>query len=229
MSNTSYIFVAGASRGVGREIAKYLTARNIKVKALLRTEIAAKELEAIGVEPVLGDALQVNDVEQAISKNEPIQAIISTIGGLPTDDIKPDFIGNKNLIDMAIKAGVQKFILVTSIGTGNSVDAMPPQALAALKPVLIEKEKAEAYLINSGINYTIIRPGGLKSEPATGNGILTLDTRIVGSIHRADVAELVCRCLNSTNANSQVLSALDRNMIYPGLPEFIEFNLGNGY
>jgi uncharacterized protein YbjT (DUF2867 family) len=227
MSTTSYIFVAGASRGVGQEIAKYLTAHNMKVKALLRTETAAKELVAMGVHPVLGDALKVDDVEKAVLGHEPIQTVISTLGGLPTDGIKPDFIGNKNLIDAAVKAKVQKFILVTSIGCGDSVSALPPQALEALKPVLIEKEKAEQHLINSRINYTIIRPGGLKSEPATGNGILTTDPRIVGTIHRADVADLVCRCLNSTNTNNQILSALDKNMIYPGLPEFIEFDLGN--
>lgn len=226
MSNTSYIFVAGASRGVGQEIAKFLTAQDIKVKALLRTEVAAKELEAVGIKPVLGDALKVDDVERAILGDEPIQAVITTLGGLPTDGVKPDFIGNKNLIDAAIKAKVQRFILVTSIGCGDSVGALPPQALETLKPVLIEKEKAEQYLINSGLNYTIVRPGGLKSEPATGNGILTASTQIVGSIHRADVAELVCRCLNSAHANNQVLSALDKNMIYPGLPEYTEFNLG---
>ncbi|WP_353930488.1 SDR family oxidoreductase [Okeanomitos corallinicola TIOX110] len=226
MSNTSYIFVAGASRGVGQEIAKFLTAQDIKVKALLRTEVAAKDLESLGIKPVLGDALKVDDVEKAILGDEPIQAVITTLGGLPTDGVKPDFIGNKNLIDAAVKAKVQRFILVTSIGCGDSVGALPPQALETLKPVLIEKEKAEQYLINSGLNYTIIRPGGLKSEPATGNGILTTNTQIVGSIHRADVAELVCRCLNSVNANNQVLSALDKNMIYPGLPEYVEFNLG---
>jgi nucleoside-diphosphate-sugar epimerase len=227
MSNTSYIFVAGASRGVGQETAKYLIAQDMKVKALLRTEVAAKGLEATGVMTVIGDALNVDNVEREILGNEAIQAVISTLGGLPTNDVKPDFIGNKNLIDAAVKAEVQKFILVTSIGAGDSVVAIPPQALEALKPVLILKEQAEQYLMNSGLNYTIIRPGGLKSEPATGNGILTADPRIVGSIHRADVAQLVCRCLNSTNANHQVLSALDKNMIYPGLPEFIEFDLGN--
>lgn len=226
MSSTSYIFVAGASRGVGQEIAKYLTAQQIQVKALLRTEVAAKELEAMGVHPILGDALNVDDVERAILGDEPIQAVISTLGGLPTDDVKPDYIGNKNLIDAAVKAGVQRFILVTSIGSGDSAISMPPQALATLKPVLILKEQAEQYLINSGLNYTIIRPGGLKSEPATNHGLLTEDPRIVGSIHRADVAQLVCRCLNSDHANHKVLSALDRNMIYPGLPECVEFSLG---
>ncbi|MEA5617587.1 SDR family oxidoreductase [Cronbergia sp. UHCC 0137] len=226
MTNTSYIFLVGASRGVGLEIAKYLTTQQLKVKALLRTEVAAAELKTMGVDVVIGDALNVEDVENSILKDEPIHTVISTLGGLPTNEVKPDYLGNKNLIDAAVKAGVQKFILVTSIGTGNSAGAMPPQALAALQPVLIEKEKAEQYLIASGLNYTIIRPGGLKSEPATDNGILTEDPRIVGSIHRADVAQLVCRCLNSSQANYKVLSAIDRNMIYPGLPEFVEFSLG---
>ncbi|MFO5491879.1 MAG: SDR family oxidoreductase [Cuspidothrix sp.] len=225
MSTTSYIFLAGASRGVGKEIAKYLIEKQIPVKALLRTEAAAVELKTMGIYPVLGDALNLTDVEQGILGNEPIQAVISTLGSLPTDNIKPDYIGNKNLIDAAVKAGVQKFILVTSIGSGNSVIAMPPQALEALKPVLIEKEKAEQYLISSGLNYTIIRPGGLKSEPATNNGIITENPHIVGSIHRADVAELVCRCLNSPNTNNKIFSAIDRNMVYPGLPDFVEFNL----
>jgi uncharacterized protein YbjT (DUF2867 family) len=225
MSITSYIFLAGASRGVGQEIAKYLTAQEIQVKALVRTETAAVELKAMGIHPVLGDALNAADVEQGMLGNEPIQAVISTLGGLPTDNIKPDYIGNKNLIDAAVKAGVKKFILVTSIGSGDSVGALPPQALAALKPVLIEKEKAEQYLISSGLNYTIIRPGGLKSEPATNNGILTENPQIVGTIHRADVAALVCRCLNSPNSDQKILSAIDRNMVYPGLPEFVEFNL----
>ena len=222
---SSSIFLAGASRGVGQEIAKYLIAQQIQVKALLRTEAAAVVAKAMGVYPILGDALNVTDIEQAILGNEPIQAVISTLGGLPTDNIKPDYIGNKNLIDAAVKAGVKKFILVTSIGSGDSVVALPPQALEALKPVLIEKEKAEQYLISSGLNYTIIRPGGLKSEPATNNGIITENPQIVGTIHRADVAQLVCRCLNSDHTNNKIFSAIDRNMIYQGLPEFVEFNL----
>ncbi|WP_414585883.1 SDR family oxidoreductase [Scytonema sp. PCC 10023] len=224
MTTTSYIFVAGASRGVGLEIAKCLIQQQLKVKALLRTEAARAELEAMGIKVVLGDALNVDDVERAILTNEPIYAVISTIGGLPKDGERADYIGNKNLIDAAVKAGVQKFILVSSIGSGNSVVALPPQVLQTLGPVLVEKEKAENHLIESGLTYTIIRPGGLVSEPATGNGVLTEEPRISGSIHRADVAQLVCRCLNSDRANNKVFSAVDRNMLF-GQPKFEEFTL----
>ncbi|KAF3888703.1 MULTISPECIES: SDR family oxidoreductase [Nostocales] len=217
MTTTSYIFLAGASRGVGREIAKCLSEQQLKIKSLLRTEVARTELEAIGIKVVLGDALNIGDIENAILTEEPIDAVISTIGSLPQDEEKADYIGNKNLIDVAVKAGVKKFILVSSIGSGNSIVALSPQALETLRPVLIEKEKAEKYLIESGLTYTIIRPGGLKSEPATGNGVLTENPNIAGTIHRADVAQLVCRCLNSERANNKILSAVDENMLFGNL------------
>ncbi|MBN3877136.1 MULTISPECIES: SDR family oxidoreductase [unclassified Nostoc] len=224
MTSASYIFLAGASRGVGREIAQYLTAQQLKVKALLRKAAVASEIEKIGIEVVLGDALNLGDVERAIVTDEPIHTVISTIGGVPSDVERPDYPGNKNLIDAAVKAGVQKFILVSSIGAGSSVVAASPQVLEVLGKVLAEKDKAEQHLIASGLTYTIIRPGGLKSEPATGNGVLTEDPHIIGSINRADVAQLVGRCLNSDRANNKILSAVDRNMLF-GQREFAEFTL----
>lgn len=224
MTSASYIFLAGASRGIGREIAQSLTGQQLKVKALLRTAAVASELERIGIEVVQGDALNVGDVERAILTDEPIDTVISTIGGLPSDVERPDYPGNRNLIDAAVKAGVQKFILVSSIGAGNSVVAASPQVLQVLGKVLAEKDKAEQHLIASGLTYTIIRPGGLKSEPATGNGVLTEDPHIIGSINRADVAQLVVRCLNSQHANNKILSAVDRNMLF-GQREFAEFSL----
>ncbi|MBN3959028.1 SDR family oxidoreductase [Nostoc sp. NMS8] len=224
MTSESYIFLAGASRGVGREIAQYLRAQQLKVKALVRTAAVADELEKTGIQVVVGDALNIEDVEGAILKDEPIHTVISTIGGLPTDGERADYPGNKNLIDAAVKAGVQKFILISSIGAGNSVVALSPQVLAALGTVLVEKDKAEQHLIASKLTYTIIRPGGLKSEPATGNGVLTEDPHIIGSINRADVAQLVVRSLNSQRANNKILSAVDRNMLF-GPREFAEFTL----
>jgi nucleoside-diphosphate-sugar epimerase len=224
MTDASYIFLAGASRGVGREIAKCLIEQNQKVKALLRSEDSRPELEAMGIKVVMADALDAAALEQAMLGDEPIHAVISTIGGLPKDGERADFLGNKNLIDAAVKAGVQKFILVSSIGSGESVVAIPPQALETLRPVLLEKEQAEKHLIESGLTYTVIRPGGLKSEPATGNGVVTEDYKVAGTIHRADVAQLVCQCLASDAANNKILSAVDRNMTY-GQASFKELTL----
>ena len=224
MASESYIFLAGASRGVGREIAKYLIAENYQVMALLRSSNTQSELEAIGIKVVMGDALDIASVETAMLSDKNIATVISTIGGLPKDSERADYLGNKNLIDITVKAKVQRFIFISSIGSGESVVALPPKALETLGPVLREKEKAEQHLMNSGLIYTIIRPGGLKSEPATGNGVLTQNSKIAGSIHRADVAQLACKCLTSEAAKNQVLSAIDRNMTY-GQLEFEEFSL----
>lgn len=219
------IFLAGASRGVGWEIAHQLLAEGNPIVALLRSEARRSELEAMGVQVRMGDALNPVEVQQAMSELNPEDVVISTIGGLPQgDQPRPDYLGNRNLIDGAIAVGVKRFILVSSIGAGNSAVALPPQAMAALGAVLAEKEKAEQHLVNSGLRYTIIRPGGLKSEPATGNGILTADPRISGTIHRADVANLVVRCLNSERSNDQILSAVDRQMLRGDL-HFEEFLL----
>jgi uncharacterized protein YbjT (DUF2867 family) len=217
------IFLAGASRGVGREIAKCLTAQGLTVVALLRSDAARSELEALGATVVIGDALEADEIASLVAK-QSFDAVISTLGGKPTDGERADFKGNRNLVDAAVKAGVKRFLLVSSIGTGESAAALPPQALETLGAVLAEKEQAENHLIASGLIYTIVRPGGLKSEPPRGTAVLTENPNIAGSIHRADVADLVCRCLGSARSHNKILSAVDRALLF-GQPEFEDFAL----
>ena len=231
MSKPKHVFLAGASRGVGREVALLLREKDIAVTALLRSSAAQDELESLGVTVRIGDALNLADVEQAMLKSQTIDAVISTIGGVSQDGVRADYLGNKNLIEayLAIpkwmrtaatreaQSGMDylgKFILISSIGSGNSAVALPPQVLQTLAAALAEKEQAENYLIASGLTYTVIRPGGLKSEPAAGRGVLTEDYRISGIIHRADVAQLVYKCLMSDRANNKIFSAVDRDLLY---------------
>jgi uncharacterized protein YbjT (DUF2867 family) len=220
MTTSGSIFLAGASRGVGNQIARILSTQNLPVLALIRSPAAQTDLQAMNIETVVGDALNLADVTNAMTGQ--ISAIISTIGGMPQDGQRADFLGNKQLIDAAVKSGVERFTLVSSLGAGATKDAIPATAYESLAVVLADTEKAEQYLIDSGLNYTIIRPGGLKSEPATGNGVLTLDTHVAGSICRSDVAALVCQCLQSDQAKNQVLSAFDKNMVY-GTTTYQEF------
>jgi uncharacterized protein YbjT (DUF2867 family) len=222
MLDRKSILIAGASRGVGREIANILTARGDAVIALLRTADARSELTALGAEVVMGDALNAEAVKKAIETYPDIGTIISTIGGVPQDGQRADYLGNKHLIDTAKTVGISRFILISSLGAGATRDAIPPQTYQSLAVVLAEKERAENRLIESGITYTIVRPGGLKSAPVTGNGVLTTATNVAGSIHRADVAMLVCNCLDSDRAYNQTLSAFDRTMTYGDVsyPEF---------
>jgi uncharacterized protein YbjT (DUF2867 family) len=218
------IFLAGGSRGVGYEIATQLVAAQQSVLALVRSPEATARLAPLGISTVQGDALDADAMGKALA-SAPIEAIISTVGGLPKDGQRADYLGNRNLVDAAVSAGIKRFILISSIGSGNSSVALPPRVLEALGAVLVEKEQAENHLINSGLTYTIIRPGGLTSDPPTGNGILTADPTVSGTIHRADVAQLVCRCLASPQAENQVLSAVDRQMM--SNPSIAVFSVGS--
>jgi nucleoside-diphosphate-sugar epimerase len=234
MSIPKHVFLAGASRGVGREIALLLRGKDIAITALLRSSAAQGELESLGIKVKIGDALNPDDIDLAMLASQPIDAVISTIGGVSQDGLRADFLGNKNLIETYCKIKtsgsesdkdyLEKFILISSIGSGNSAVALPPQVLQTLAAALAAKVQAENHLIASGLTYTVIRPGGLKSEPATGRGVLTEDSKISGIIHRADVAQLVYKCLVSDRANNKVLSAVDRDLTYSQL-EFEEFVL----
>lgn len=217
----STVFLAGSSRGVGLEIATRLVQRNIPTIAILRQPVPA--VAALGIQTRSGDAMNLADLTQAMA-GETIETVISTIGGISPDKVRSDFVGNRNLIDAAVAAGVKHFILVTSLGTGDSSIALPEAALQTLGAVLQEKDLAEQHLRASGLTYTIIRPGGLKSEPATGNGILISDPSVGGLIHRSDVAALIVACVQNSKSYNQTLGAVDRQMTY-GDRELVEFSL----
>lgn len=202
------VFVAGGSKGVGHAIVEKLAARGTNVVALVRREDSKKELEAMdGVTAILGDAFNQKDVENAM---DGCDVAITTLGGT-TDDRRIDYEGNNNVIESAGILGVQRIILVTSIGCGSSKEAAPPHVFEVLKDVLAEKEKAENILMDfyTNSNWSIIRPGGLVSEPMTGKAILTEDNTTIGSIRREDVADLVIRVMDSPKAERMVLSAVD--------------------
>lgn len=55
-----------------------------------------------------------------------------------------------------------------------------------------------------GLDYTIVRPGGLKSEAGTGSGVLTEDSSVCGAIHREDVADLIVKALFSSKSDGKV-------------------------
>ncbi|MEO0534445.1 MAG: SDR family oxidoreductase [Cyanobacteria bacterium P01_A01_bin.123] len=215
MAESKTVFLAGASRGVGRAIANLLSIQHYRVHALLRQPNAQFDLEALGIQVHFGDALDSDAVHRAVAASAPVDAVISTVGGLPRDGggDRADYLGNKHLIDAAVATHAGRFILISSIGAGESAPALPAQAMAVLGPVLAEKEKAEAHLIASGLTYTVIRPGGLLSAPTTGQGLLTEDPTVSGSIHRADVAQLVCECLKNAETCDKVFSAVDRQLI----------------
>lgn len=208
--DNSSILVAGGG-GVGIMVTRMLKDMGAWVWMLQRTDERREEIENMMAIVTNGDARNKEDVTRVFEEIDDLDAVVSTIGGSPADP-SSDGMGNINLIEAAAAAGVKRFVLVTSIGTGDSKNAPPSQVYEVLKPCLEEKEKAEERLkaLADKMDFVIVRPGGLKSEPKTNTGVLTTDVSVCGPIHREDVASLVCKCLFSSEATNKVYHAVDK-------------------
>ena len=75
--------------------------------------------------------------------------------------------------------------------------------------MLEEKTLGENYLMASGLDYTILRPGGMTHDPASGTAIRTEDRRVMGVINRADLARLVVDCLDDPLSIGKVFHTVD--------------------
>jgi uncharacterized protein YbjT (DUF2867 family) len=203
------VLVFGGTRGIGLETVRQLTENGEAVTVLVRETSDLTALNAIdGVATTVGDAMDMESVTRTYASGE-FDTVISTLGGSWDFGFTVDSVGNIHAIDGAKAAGVDRFILVTSIGAGDSRAAAPIKMLQALAPVLAEKEKAERHLIDSGLKWTIVRPGFLNDKPRDKQGILTQKTSVVGIISRAEVARLVIGSIGSEPTFGMIYSAID--------------------
>jgi uncharacterized protein YbjT (DUF2867 family) len=201
-------FVFGGTRGIGLETVRQLAGKGEAVTVLVRATSDLTALNEIdGVSTTVGDAMDMASVTQAFAAGE-YQAVVSTLGGSMTAGFTVDSVGNINAIDGAKAAGVERFVLVTSIGAGDSRAAAPTPMLKALGAVLVEKEKAERHLIDSGLKWTIIRPGFLNDKPRDTQGILTQQSSTLGAISRAEVARLVAESVGNEATFGMIYSAI---------------------
>ena len=108
-------------------------------------------------------------------------------------------------------AFVSRLVCFFRSNSGSSKSAAPPETFEMLRESLESKEKAENILMDfyTNSNWSIIRPGGLISEPKTGTAILTEDVMAIGGIHREDLAELVVKAMDSPQTERKVLTAVD--------------------
>lgn len=202
------ILLFGGTRATGLEVAKILRDRGEQVTALVRPASDTSDLEALGVEIFRGDALDAEAVHQAFRCGQ-YRAVINSLGGQRGQRPRPDFEGSKNIVDAALEAGVRRVLMVTAIGAGDSVSAVAPKVLEVLGELLELKTQAENYLIDSGLDYTILRPGGMTSDPASGTAIKTEDHSVMGVITRADMGRLVVECLDDDSTVSQIYHTVD--------------------
>lgn len=133
-----------------------------------------------------------------------------------------DYQGQINQIEAAKAAGVRHIVLVGSMGGTN--ENHPLNSIGDGK-ILIWKRKAEQYLIDSGVDYTIIRAGGLLDQPGGKRELLVgKDDKLLTnppdgiptSVPRADVAEVVVQALREANARNKAFDLISKPEDAPG-------------
>ena len=212
-SDSSSILIFGATRNTGLMVARLLDARGDNVTAFVRPTSNIADLEKLGVDRVVGDAMDIETVRAAFVGRE-YAAVLTTIGCISCDP-PSDYQANANVIQAAKEAGVERLVLVTTIGAGDSYDAAAALSQWALASTLPLKTHAEEDLRVSGLAYTIIRPGGLRSGRRTGNGVLSEDRNAFGFIFREDLSELIVLVFDDPTMIGKTLAAVDANRRFP--------------
>ncbi|OIW07483.1 hypothetical protein TanjilG_14429 [Lupinus angustifolius] len=220
-SSKSTVLVTGAGGRTGQIVFKKLKERSDQyvARGLVRTEESKQKIGSAD-DVFVGD---IRDSASLVPAIEGIDALIILTSGVP--QIKPgfdptkgqrpefyfedgaypeqvDWIGQKNQIDAAKAAGVKQIVLVGSMG---GTDLNNPLNSLGNGNILVWKRKAEQYLVDSGIPYTIIRAGGLQDKEGgirellvgKDDELLKTETR---TIARPDVAEVCIQALNFEEA-----------------------------
>ena len=206
---TMTVLIFGATRGTGLAAAQQLRARGDSVFALVRAGSDASALESIGVEVIRGNALSPEDVAKAFATATPGASLVSLGGKRGEQGPRPDLDGVKVISAAALQAGAPRVIMITAIGAGDSRAAVAPRVIEVLGEILALKTEAEAILQASGLDWTILRPGGMTSDPASGTAIMTEDHMVMGVINRADLASLAIRCMDDAATSGQILHTVD--------------------
>ncbi|PSS23768.1 Uncharacterized protein CEY00_Acc08591 [Actinidia chinensis var. chinensis] len=220
-SNRSIVLVTGAGGRTGQIVYRKLKERTDQyvARGLVRTEESKEKIGAAD-DVIVGDIRNAESVVPAIQGIDALIILTSAVpkmkpgfdpskGGRPEfyfeDGAFPeqvDWIGQKNQIDAAKVAGVKQVVLVGSMG---GTDPSNPLNSIGNGNILIWKRKAEQYLADSGIPYTIIRAGGLQDKDGgvrellvgKDDELLQTETR---TIARADVAEVCIQALQFEEA-----------------------------
>lgn len=207
----STVFVAGATGFLGNEICLQLKAKNLPVKALVRntTDLAKiEQLTNLGVQVVQGDLQNKDAISQIL---QGVKTVISTISSMPfsykpgENDIQSvDETGVMNLIDASKSAGVEHFIY-TSFSKNIDLDF----------PLRNAKRKVEKYLQESGLKYTILRPGCFMEVWLTAavgfdapNGKVNIcgdGTNPLAFISIKDVAKFAVESISNPSATNAIL------------------------
>lgn len=189
------VLLAGASGDTGRRILPLLARSDLAVRALTRSPANAEPLERRGAdEIVIGDLTDRSDAERAV---EGIDLVLTAVGSTPLDVLSSgplvDGRGTITLVEAAAAAGVEAIVMESSLGVGGDrASVLACLFRATIRPVVRAKTRAEASIHESGLRYTIFRPGLLTDgSPTDDVQVAPAETGLWGAVSRADVARLM--------------------------------------
>jgi uncharacterized protein YbjT (DUF2867 family) len=184
------VLVAGANGKTGREIISILKDKEgYEPIAMVRKEDQISYFKGRNVSTTLGDLEKdLSDVVKGMDK-----VIFAAGSGGNTSDEKTiavDEKGAKSLIDASKSSNVEKFVMLSSMGTDQ------PDSVPSLKQYLLSKKAADDHLKSSGLSYSIIKPGMLTNED--GNSKIQAREKLnkPGKIAREDVAKVIVQSLS---------------------------------
>eukprot|EP00850_Spirogloea_muscicola_P012519 SM000081S22653 [mRNA] locus=s81:329924:331177:- [translate_table: standard] len=146
-------------------------------------------------------------------------AVVCATGFAPGLDLtsawRVDNYGTVHLADACKRRGIRKLVLVSSLLTNAPAWGQAFNTtyigLNLFGLVLIAKRQAEKYLEKSGLDYTIVRPGGLSSDPPFGNLVMSrADTLSAGRVSRDTVAEVAVEALLCPEASYKIVEIVSQ-------------------
>lgn len=195
MSSPSYtVAVVGGHGQIARLLHPLLQQAGHTPVALVRKPEQAEALEAEGVATRYLDLEQggPDDLDKAF---EGCDAVVFAAGGGPDGNLERkrtvDLEGSTRSVDAAQRVGVRRFVQISAIGVD---DPLPADTEPVWRAYVEAKRDADAHLRASGLDWTVIRPGRLTDDPATGSVALGEDVER-GDVTRADVAAVVAAVL----------------------------------
>lgn len=186
------VAVAGGHGRVARLLLKLLAENGHSGVGLIRNPDHADDLRQLGAEPVLCDLEIGDDLGAAVSGTD---AVVFAAGAGPGSGAERkrtmDLGGALKLIDAAKAEGIARYLIVSSMGAADP----PAEGGDVFGEYLRAKAQADRALAASGLDSTIVRPGGLTDDPPTGR--VQVAPRLErGQISRADVAAVLFAALS---------------------------------
>lgn len=186
--------VFGATGGTGEQIVQQALAAGHTVAVLVRDSAKFKIRDA-RLTVITGNVLTQADVDRTVADAD---AVVCTLGNTRNNPEQVVTNGTRNIITAMRQKDIQRLIVVSSLGVGDSKGQVPfffkVVAATFLRKVMQDKEAQEKLVRASGLDWTLVRPGGLTDGPRTGVYQFGVDPTIkAGQVARADVADFVLR------------------------------------